>query len=275
MKELINNELAQLQKDLENLQSAAKMISEAGTASNSVIEETKSIHAEFSKNIDKLTDLYTKFLNEANKQTSDKQQEMINHLKSAVSEQSKVFDNYTKLVETANQNTSTLLNKSISSQESSISKLVTEAEKKFDDQNNLLKSNAEKATKKIEEVSATYIKQSAETDKLLNSYLELAQSTEVLSNKISSIDFPARLERLNTLIENFTTEQSATNQKLDEITKTLAKNETLIQAKKNNSSLKTLKFLVWILFLLALVATGALVYLAIKWPDVTQMLFNK
>ena len=67
MKELINNELAQLQKDLENLQSAAKMISEAGTASNSVIEETKSIHAEFSKNIDKLTDLYTKFLNEANK----------------------------------------------------------------------------------------------------------------------------------------------------------------------------------------------------------------
>ena len=62
MRELIDKELLQLQKDLENLQSAAEMISQAGTASDSVIKEAKNIHQEFSKNMEKLTNIYQQYI---------------------------------------------------------------------------------------------------------------------------------------------------------------------------------------------------------------------
>ena len=72
MKELIDNELAQLQKDLENLQSAAKQISNAGEASANVIQEAKNIQDDFAKNLDKLTSLYTQYLEQADKNSSQR-----------------------------------------------------------------------------------------------------------------------------------------------------------------------------------------------------------
>ncbi|MBR3713115.1 MAG: hypothetical protein IKM98_07950, partial [Bacteroidales bacterium] len=87
MKELINNELVQLQKDLENLQSASNMISQAGKASDAVIAEAKGIHEDFAKNLDRLTSLYTEFLEAANKQSDQNQQLVVEHVRSTITSQ--------------------------------------------------------------------------------------------------------------------------------------------------------------------------------------------
>ena len=157
MKELINNELLQLQNELESLKSASEMISEAGKASDAVIEEAKTIHKEFAGNLDKLTSLYQKYIDQINTETSQK---------------------IASVASTA---------------ENSVKNLVSE-------QSSVLKNNAEEALKKIELVKSSYLNQAEKTDQLLNSYLELAQSTTELKDKIGAVDFPARFEKLSVLL---------------------------------------------------------------------------
>lgn len=159
MKELINNELAQLQKDLENLQSASRMIAQAGEASNGVIAEAKVIHEDFSKNLENLTNLYTEYLEAANKQSSQNQLLVVDHVKKTITEQSALIDKCSSLVD----------------------------------------KSASDAALKVETVKETYLKQSAETAKLLSSYLELAQSTAELKDKIQAVDFPQRLDSLSSI----------------------------------------------------------------------------
>ena len=180
MKELINNELAQLQKDLENLQSAAKQISNAGEASNKVIEEAKTIHTDFSNNLEKLTSLYTQYLDQADKSSNERNNEIINHFKKTISEQTVILDKYGALVSTINENNKKLVEASQENQKATVEKLVKFTQEKVDAQDSLLKKAATETTQKVEAVKSSYLKQAEETDKLLKAYLELAQSTEEL-----------------------------------------------------------------------------------------------
>ncbi len=275
MKELINNELAQLQKDLENLQSASNMISQAGQASGAVIEEAKVIHEDFSKNLDKLTTLYTEFLEAANKQSSQNQLLVVEHVKSTISEQSSLLDKYNSLVESANSNTQSLYDKAVAAQNESISKLVAESTetlnklvedstKKLDAQSQLVKSNAATAALNVETVKDAYLKQSAETDKLLNSYLELAQSTAELKDKIDSIDFPSRLDSLSKLILEFTEQQKTASDISSKILEAVKSDKVLRQTQANDKTLRTLKTLAISIMIILIVGIAALAFLTIK-----------
>ncbi len=182
MKELINNELAQLQKDLENLQSASRMIAQAGEASNGVIAEAKVIHEDFSKNLEKLTTLYTEFLEAANKQSSQNQLLVVDHVKQTITEQSALIDKCSSLVD----------------------------------------KSASDAALKVETVKETYLKQSAETGKLLSSYLELAQSTAELKDKIQSVDFPQRLDSLTSSSDDLSQKYTSLSKNYDAVKTDLA-----------------------------------------------------
>jgi hypothetical protein len=229
MKELINNELLQLQKELESLKSASQMISEAGRASGSVIEEAKNIHREFSDNMSKLTELYQKYIDQLNTLTGEKQAEMLRLVKDSVSEQSKIADGL-------------------------ISK-----------QSSLIESNAEQAAQKIELVKNTYLNQTAKTDRLLNSYLELAQSTTELKDKISSVDFPARLDRLGKQFEQLTEQQKKSNDEYEKLGKTISENQALKQSQKNYKMMSSIKGLLWIVIIWLAMLTGAAAYLYLKF----------
>lgn len=216
MKELINNELLQLQQDLENLKSASEMISEAGRASDSVIEEAKNIHKEFSESLDRLSSLYQQYVSEFGK-AADK----------------------------------------------SLRELGALSAEKISEQTALSKKSAEEAASKIELVKSTYLSQTAKTDKLLNSYLELAQSTTELKDKISGIDFPARFENMNKLLTNLASTQEKYNTENEKIGKLLTENKALRQAQKNEQAISSLKGLLWtvIILLLAIVGAGVFFYL--------------
>ena len=223
MKELINNELLQLQNELESLKSASEMISEAGKASDAVIEEAKTIHKEFAGNLDKLTSLYQKYIDQINTETSQK---------------------IASVASTA---------------ENSVKNLVSE-------QSALLKSNAEESLKKIELVKSTYLNQTAKTDQLLNSYLELAQSTTELKDKISAVDFPSRFEKLNALLSETIQSQQANNAELEKINKVITDNQAFKQSQKNSAAISSLKGLLWtiIVLLIGLIGFSAFLYLKFK-----------
>jgi vacuolar-type H+-ATPase subunit H len=222
MKELINNELLQLQNELESLKSASEMISEAGKASDAVIEEAKTIHKEFAGNLDKLTSLYQKYIDQISTETSQK------------------------------------VGSVASTAENSVKNLVSE-------QSALLKSNAEESLKKIELVKSTYLNQTAKTDQLLNSYLELAQSTTELKNKISAVDFPARLEKLNALLSEAIQGQKFNNTELEKINKVITDNQAFKQSQKNSTAISSLKGLLWTVIVLLIGLIGFSVFLYLKF----------
>lgn len=257
MKELINNELAQLQKDLENLQSASKMISQAGEASNSVIAEAKGIQEEFSRNLESLTNLYTQYLEAANKQSSQNQLLVVDHVKKTISEQGAVLDKYTQLVETSNSNTKAMYAKAVED----------------------LKKNSDEASQNVETVKSTYLKQSAETDKLLASYLELAESTAELKGKIEAVDFPSRLDTLCNRVEELANKQKAANEaiaakqkadseamaaQLQKIIELASSDLELKQAKENRKAIASVKTTVSILTFLVILGLAGVAYIIIK-----------
>ena len=266
MKELINNELAQLQKDLENLQSAAKQISNAGEASANVIEEAKNIQNDFSKNLEKLTTLYTQYLDQADKSSNERNTEIINHFKKTISEQTVILDKYGALVSTINENNKKLIEASQENQKSTVEKLVKFAQEKVDSQDSLLKKAAADTTQKVEAVKSSYLKQAEETDKLLKSYLELAQSTEELKQNIDKVDFPQRFEKLSGLVNTLSTDQKGTTERLEKLEKSSTDSDKkLMEAVlENKKSIKTVKVLAWLIFIIVILSTGAMVYAGIK-----------
>lgn len=274
MKELINNELAQLQKDLENLQSAAKQISNAGEASASVIEEAKNIQNDFSKNLEKLTTLYTQYLEQAQKTSNERNDEIITHFKKTISEQTVIMDKYGALVSTINENNKKLVEASQENQKATVEKLVKFAQEKVDSQDSLLKKAAADTTQKVEAVKSSYLKQAEETDKLLKAYLELAQSTEELKQNIDKVDFPQRFEKLSGLVNNLSTEQKGTNERIEKLEKSGTESDKkLMEAVlENRSNIKTVKLLAWIVTIIVVLTTGAMVYACIK-NDLFSLLF--
>ncbi|MBO4244667.1 MAG: hypothetical protein J5882_06405 [Bacteroidales bacterium] len=266
MKELINNELAQLQKDLENLQSAAKQISNAGEASASVIEEAKNIQNDFSKNLEKLTTLYTQYLDQAQKASSERNDEIINHFKKTISEQTVIMDKYGALVSTINENSKKLIESSQENQKATVEKLVKFAQEKVDSQDSLLKKAAADTTQKVEAVKSSYLKQAEETDKLLKAYLELAQSTEELKQNIDKVDFPQKFEKLSGLVNNLSNEQKGTSERLEKLEKTgTDSNKKLMEeVLANQKSIRTVKVLAWIILIIAILSTAGIVYASIK-----------
>ena len=266
MKELINNELAQLQKDLENLQSAAKMISTAGEASASVIEEAKNIQNDFSGKLEKLTSLYTQYLEQADKNSSQRNDEIITFFKKTISEQTNILDKYGALVSSINENSKKLIETSQQNQNAAVDKLLKLSQEKIDAQDSLLKKTASETTQKVEAVKTSYLKQAEETDKLLKSYLELAQSTEELKQNIDKVDFPVRFEKLSALVNSLSDNQKESNERIDKLTESgTASNKQLMDAIADTQiQVKSVKMLALILTILTVISIAALVFVGLK-----------
>ncbi|MCQ2974966.1 MAG: hypothetical protein MJ211_09155 [Bacteroidales bacterium] len=263
MKELIDNELAQLQKDLENLQSASKQIANAGEASNKVIQEAKNIQDGFSKNLEKITGLYTQYLDEADKNSSKRNDQIVDYLKKTISEQTTILDKYGALVSTINDNSKSLLEKSELNQKNMIEQLLKSAQDNIKSQDNLLKKTATETSQKVDDVKKTYLKQAEETDKLLSSYLELAQSTAELKNNIDKVDFPKRLDNISNLVSALNNEQQSANEVINQILSVTSDKKIKNLIIENNKKLGTIKTLVWLIFIIFILVVGAVIYYCI------------
>ena len=264
MKDLITNELAELQKDLENLQSAAKQISQAGEASQNVIDEAQKIHNKFSENINTLTQLYEQYLQQTSDENNTKNNELINHFKETIDKQSAILDKYGETVATANANAKSLLANAEAQQQASINQLVKEAQAKLASQDGIIKKSAADSAEKIAALSKSQQVQITNTDKILNSYLELAQSTAELREKIEKIDFPERLNKINALISALTGEQQENNNSLKKIIEITSDKSTTAKVEQKASQVKTLKSLIIVLIVLTVVATAAAVLACLK-----------
>lgn len=237
MNELINNDLAELQKELELLQSASKQIQNAGDASLSTIEAVQELKEKFDANLEKLTKLYTQYVEDTNKK----------------------FEEFKK--ETKDE-----INQSIKRQEDSLQVFTQSSEQSVKEQENLLKKSSADSSQKISELSSLQKKQVQDTNKLLDSYLELAQSTAELEKRVNKIDFPNRFEKLSAIISALNSEQQESNKSLKEIIDENQEGKIEKMLALQDKKINSLRVLCWIITIVSILGFGAIAYFEIFKP---------
>ena len=226
MKEKINKELARLQKELQGLENATSQIKKAESIATEVTKSVKGIQTQYIKHLEDLK-TQTKNILDQNSESSKK-------LIKELSENSKM--NINKLSENSHKNIKQLTDshkKEIKKTNNELLELKKEISESNTINTNQIKQLAEETHKNQVELSSSHEKQMAEVNKLLESYLDLAQSTGKLSERIGNVNFPERLDKItiNTgeiqtqirqLQSNVQTMRSDT--RLDVLTKKMKKN---------------------------------------------------
>ncbi len=240
MKEKINIELAKLQKELGNLETAVSQISKAEKISTEVVKSIQELNVKYDTQFTKLIEEFDKYLSESIKKTESKYIETVN-----------------KNQEVINQ----LI--ALSTSQSENSKQIFDSLQK--DTETLIVQTQEQTQHLIEQHSI----QVEEVNKLLKSYLELAQSTTKLTDQLNSVDFPIRLDKIYANIGEMNTEI----RRIQSMVKLVAEDPRIFEiqekVKKNSKKLNFLTILTIITLLFILGLSYELIF-----SKYVQFLFN-
>jgi polyhydroxyalkanoate synthesis regulator phasin len=167
MKEKINKELTRLQKELQDLESAAKQIKNAEAIATEVSQSVRDIQKKYGEHLDAIQTQTQNTLKEQSEKTQKTIDTLSEKQKLQIEESKKQLDELKKeLSETNGANTLKIdeyLNKS-------------------------LESNRQ--------MFESHEKQVAEVNKLLENYLDLAESAGKLAERIDQVNFPERLDKI-------------------------------------------------------------------------------
>ncbi len=188
MKEKINQELVKLEKELSSLNSAVSQIRKAEKISTEVIDAVKKLHTKYTESLEKVNTNTESHLNESVKKTEEKILETIDFQK----EQAKnIFGNQKTQIEESKKLITDLRNEIISS-----------GKKNNDEVQKIIEDNKTQ----VKTLTDTHHKQIDEINSLLNNYLNLADSTNKLSDKIEEVNFPQRLDKISVNIGDINNE---------------------------------------------------------------------
>jgi len=221
MNENILAELTKLQDELGMLDSAVKQIDKAAQISSEVVNAIKTVETKYAEHLDQILSQYSEYLNSTYKH---------------------VEENINVLL-TSHKNQLEQLSKNISDLQISINE-------KQNENNSLVQQSQSKAEQTVGDLSAAMNSQIQDINSVLNSYLELAKSTSLLSDKIENVDFPSRFDKSEIMLGNTYQEIAS----IKDVMKNMYANYDLQSAliHKQNGRISFLMFMVVFFFILAM-----------------------
>lgn len=167
MEEKINKELTRLQKELQDLESATDQIKKAEKIASEVTASVQEIQKKYGTHLDAI-------------------HEQVNSSLKAQAEKSQ------KTIESISQEQKTQTEES-KKQLEALKKELSESNAKNSEK---LNQYLDESLKNNRQMFESHEKQVAEVNKLLENYLDLAESAGKLSQRIESVNFPERLDKL-------------------------------------------------------------------------------
>ncbi|MEN9444204.1 MAG: hypothetical protein RIS47_1094 [Bacteroidota bacterium] len=243
MEDLLNVELLKLQDELSKLGKAVSHIGRAEQLTQSVIDGSKSIQAQYVAQLAGIQQYYTDFLQKSLAATegkltlfADKQQQQVDgfsqalkqyvelgqrteaiaadHLEKALQQYGEYLRNTSSFTETQIQN----LVESNQQQINEVRKLIQGHRAFLEKQEELginqletamlhnaelLKQNFANTETQILGITEAHKKQIDDVNHVFQTYIDLSQSTSQLIREIRSVDFPARLNSISTDVTEF------------------------------------------------------------------------
>ena len=274
MKAQINSELLKLQEELGALDTAVSEITKAGKLSETIIENTKKIHASYEKQLDKIQLLYSEFLNKTYHHTESNVRKIFEHFQEKISDEEKILEKYTDLAMKTEDLTHEYLKNITEANKEQIINLIDSGSSNLEEQKKLLELYVANTKNELKKITDSHNNRLAEEEKILSSYVELAQSTAKLTEHLKTINFDEKLDKITQSIADIKATQASTKKQLSDITederldqvlftvrKTLKDrtSETILKkAKKSNRKVNYANIMVTLIFLINFVFFGFL-----------------
>jgi len=167
MKEKINKELTRLQKELQDLESAAEQIKKAETIATEVTQSVREIQKKYGEHLDAIQSQTQTTLKEQSEKTQKTIDTLSEKQKLQIEDSKKQLDDLKKELGESNTANSKKLNEYL-----------------------------DKSLESNRQMFESHEKQVAEVNKLLANYLDLAESAGKLAERIDQVNFPERLDKI-------------------------------------------------------------------------------
>ncbi len=265
MIEQINIELLKLQDELNKLKSASEQIAQAGKLSSEVIEMGQTLNEKYRDYLKKVQDLVSDYLNKTYKHTEENLTKLFYSFQQRIEEEEEILKKFSNLSAQSEDLFKQVVNSILEENKKQTDKLVKQITKALDDQKKLLDQYAQKTHQSVEQLTTEHKKKLEVEQQILNSYLDLAEKTAKLTKVIENINFPKRLDTLDTKLDALNkkqdsyfddiikTQNKSSDALLDKLETVLTNQEEMYaMIEKNRKKINGNKVLLWIIFIINL-----------------------
>ncbi len=263
MIEQINIELLKLQEELNKLKSASEQIAQAGKLSKDVLEMGRILNEKYRDYLKKVQDLVSDYMNKTYSHTEENLTKLFYSFQQRVKEEEEILKKFSELSAQSEDLLKQVIDNIVNENKQRAQEIIDQIAKALDEQKKMLDDYAAKINKTLDGVAKDYRKNLEAEQQILASYLELAEKTAQLTKIIESVDFPKRLDTLDTKLDSLNKKQdsyfdSLTKQQKSDTQELLDKLETVLNnqdelyamIEKNRKKISGNKVLIWIIFIL-------------------------
>jgi tetrahydromethanopterin S-methyltransferase subunit B len=230
----------------------------------------KILNEKYRDYLKKVQDLVSDYMNKTYKHTEENLTKLFYSFQQRVKEEEDILNKFSQLSAQSEDLLKQVVDSIIAENKKRLDLLVQDLNKALDKQQKLLDQYAKKSADSLEKIGKQY-KDNLETEQqILASYLELAEKTANLTKIIDSIDFPKRLDTLDTKLDSLNKKQDSyydsirkaqqdnTQALLDKLETVLSNQEELYALiEKNHKRIVGNKVLIWFIFVLSLLFYAA------------------
>ncbi len=277
MIEQINIELLKLQDELQKLKSASEQIAQAGKLSKDILEMGQNLTESYSEVLKKLQSLVSDYMNKTYKITEENLTKLFVSFQERVKEEEEILTKFSELSAQSEDLLKRVLDEILTKGKKQIDDLVVQIKKTLEEQKKMLDSHAKASKDAVQELAKKHEQTLEQEQQILESYLDLAEKTAKLSKVISDIDFPKRLDAIDSKLSSLNNRISDTEQALKDATAEqtdqlltklgqvlLAQEELYERVEKNRKKIIGNKILLWIILIINLLFYGSVAYVFLQ-----------
>lgn len=273
MIEQINIELLKLQDELQKLKSASEQIAQAGKLSKDVIEMGQNLTQSYGNVLKKLQSLVSDYMNKTYKITEENMTKLFMSFQERIKEEEDILTKFSDLSAQSEDLLKKVVDDILGKGKKQIDDLVAQINKTLEEQKKMLDDHAKKSKDAVQDLASKHAENLDKEEQILESYLDLAEKTAKLSKVIEDVDFPKRLEAIDTKLSSLnsrindveqTFKQTTSDQTDQLLTKLgqilLAQEELYEKVEKNRKKINGNKILLWVILIINLLFYSSITY---------------
>lgn len=214
MTDQINKELLKLQDELTKFEGSVGQILKSNELADNLINSSKELQNNFSAKLDSIKTLFSDYMNKTYSHTEKNLASLYEQFQERIKHEDNTLEQLSKLTLQNEKATQEYLQKVSESSNSTIQEFYKQTGLVLEEEKEFIKLQIEKVQLEIEKLMQEHINRLKTEQEILDSYLELAKETALITETIKNIDFPKHLEEISKKIEDTQKNFDSTNSKI-------------------------------------------------------------
>jgi len=214
MTDQINKELLKLQEELTKFEGSVGQILKSNELTNNLINSSKELQNSFAEKLDAIKALFSDYMNKTYNHTEKNLTTLYEQFQERIKHEDKTLEQLSKLTLQNEKATQEYLQKVSENSNTTIQEFYKQTTSVLEEEKEYIKVQIEKINSDIEKLMQEHINRLKTEQQILDSYLELAKETAIITETIKNIDFPKHLEDIKNKIDQTQNNFDTTNSKI-------------------------------------------------------------